>query len=211
MTAADSKYYREEKWNAITHALGLLFVLIGGGFMLYQSYVLDWPNYVAVVIYVLGALFVFASSTIYHVVPRSPLKEKLCQLDHISIYFMIAGSQMPLLMSYFNNQTGYIMMALLWSFVFIGVVFKLFYMSAPESISLAIYIAMGCVSLILLPQLVQLMPQNLLLLVFLGGAFYLVGIIFYLWESLPYNHPIWHLFVLAGCVTHFLAIYWVVF
>lgn len=211
MTAEQIKYAREEKWNAITHGIGFLFVAMGAGLMIYKGTDLAWSAYIAVLVYLAGALFVFASSTIYHTVPPGRLKEHLCTVDHISIYFMIAGSQMPLLMTYFNNATGYVMIGFLWGFVFLGTIFKLFYMSAPESLSLSIYVAMGCVSLILLPQLIQLMPINLLLLILLGGLFYLVGIIFYLWESLPYNHPIWHLFVLAGCITHFLAIYWLVF
>jgi len=204
------KYYHDEVWNTLTHGLGLVFIVVGGIALLIQAYGASLLDLVAVSIYVAGAMFVYASSTAYHATRPGVLKERLNRIDHISIYFMIAGSHMPIILRYFNNSEGYLFLAILWSLVLLGIIFKVFFMEKSETISLILYVVMGCLSVFLFPQMTVLISPLLLKLLLAGGLFYLIGIIFYCWHSLPYNHPIWHLFVLAGSIAHFIAIYLVV-
>jgi hemolysin III len=211
MNIRHPKYYHDEVWNTLSHGIALLFVLIGGGILVWiTSQAKGWLDIIAVAIYVLGAAFVYASSTAYHATRPGSLKERLQQVDHISIYFMIAGSHMPIIMRYFNNSDGYWFLGIMWTFVLIGTIYKIFWMGKFETLSIILYVFMGCLSFYLLPQLLMLMSPWLLGLVILGALLYAVGIIFYAWESLPYSHPIWHMFVVAGSVTHFIAIYSIV-
>ncbi len=201
------RYYHDEVWNTLSHLVGFILILVGGIYLSCTAYQLPAADFFAVLVYVCGAIFVYASSTAYHAVRPGNLKERLNQIDHISIYFMIAGSHMPIIIRYFNNSEGYLFLAVLWSLVALGIIFKIFFMNSSETLSLVLYVLMGCLSLYLFPDLMSMMPPTHLWLLIIGGLFYLIGIIFYCWESLPYNHPIWHLFVLAGSAAHFFAIY----
>lgn len=204
------RYYHDEVWNTLTHGFGFILVLVGGAVLLYQAYLNSFIDLLAVAIYIGGAMFVYGSSTAYHAVPPGRLKDRLNKIDHISIFFMIAGSHMPIILRFFNNTEGYIFLAVLWSLVLIGIVIKVFFMETTETLSIILYIVMGCLSIFLYPELSVVLSPSIIGLLVAGGLFYLVGVIFYVWESLPYNHPIWHVFVLAGSVAHFIAIYFLV-
>lgn len=211
MTLSHLRTNRAEVWNTISHGMGLVFALMGGSYLLYialSEQVL--PDIVAVLFYFLGAAFVYGSSTAYHAAHPGNLKERLKQVDHISIYFMIAGTHMPIILRYFNNTEGYIFLTVMWSLVLLGTIYKIFWMERFEILSLILYVLMGGMSAVLFPSLLEMMSPWVLALIIVGSSLYLVGIIFYLWESLPFHHLIWHLFVLAGSVVHFIAIYTII-
>ncbi len=212
MVTHHSKYYHDEVWNTLTHGIGLLFSLIGGVYLISKSWIASSDvDIVAITIYVACAAFVYASSTAYHATRPGQWKDRLQRLDHISIFFMIAGSHMPIILHFFNNADGYIFLSVMWTLVFLGTIFKIFWMGKFEILSLVLYVGMGCMSIYLFPDLYQLMSRGTLGLLILGGALYSLGIIFYCWESLPYHHTIWHLFVVGGSITHFIAIYFICF
>ena len=211
MNTNHPKYYRIEMWNTLSHGLALVLALLGGGYLIWiASDFLHLPDMVAISIYIIGAVFVYASSTAYHALAPGDRKEKLQQVDHISIYFMIAGTHTPIIIRYFNNSEGYIFLGIMWSLVFLGTIYKVFWMGKYETLGLLLYIGMGCMSIALGPQMVELIAPHILGLIIAGGVLYFTGVIFYCWEKLPYNHPIWHLFVVAGSLAHFIAIYFIV-
>lgn len=205
------KYSKDEVWNTLTHGLGFLLAVIGGAYLMYRASVaLHMSEIVAVSVYLAGALFVYASSTAYHAAAPGQLKERLQKVDHISIYFMIAGTHTPIILRYFNNLDGYIFLTVMWALVAVGTLFRIIWGDRYETFGLLLYIGMGGMSIFLGPEMLELISSNILYLIITGAVLYFIGVIFYCWETLPYNHPIWHLFVIAGSVMHFFAIYLIV-
>ena len=198
----------DEGLNTLTHGLGFLFALVGSIALLYCTYgATDSAVYVGIIVYAIGMIFVYLSSTLYHATAPSKLKEHLRTMDHISIFFMIAGTHTPIVVKYFNTNFGSYYLIVLWSLVGIGVLGKLCWPKKVSTLDLVLYIAMGWMSITLFPDILFVIEPNLLQLLVFGGVLYSIGIIFFKWESLKYHHPIWHTFVLAGSVAHFVLIY----
>ncbi len=149
----------------------------------------------------------FTASTIYHLVSRSPLKEKLRILDHISIYFLIAGTYSPVALILLEKTSGWALFWIVWGIAAIGTILKLFFTGRFEFISLLLYALMGWLILFDINNLKSVTTENGIQLLFLGGLFYTLGIVFYAVRKIPYNHFIWHLFVLAGAFCHWLFIF----
>jgi len=201
-------YRAEEELNAISHGLGIVFGLFGLFFLLAQNTQKTTYATLSILIYSLCFIVLFAASTLYHSVSNFKLKQKFRVIDHISIYLLIAGTYTPVALINLESSNGWLIFYVVWAFAGVGAILKIFFTGKFEIISLLLYLAMG--------WLIVLDFQNLLdntstlgaQLLFLGGAFYTLGIIFYAWKRLPYNHFIWHLFVLGGAISHWLFIYY---
>ena len=124
----------------------------------------------------------------------------------MSIYFLIAGTYTPFLLNYMMNATGITMLVVLWSLTFLGIFFKLFFTGRFNFISTLIYVGMGWILLFSGKQFFQAIPWPVLTMIIIGGVLYSLGVIFYLWEKLYYHHVIWHLFVLAAAICHYVAV-----
>ena len=207
MNIRHPKYYHDEVWNTLSHGLGFILAVTGSVYLLWAAcHALHISELVSVSIYLAGALFVYASSTAYHAAPPGLLKQRLQTVDHISIFVMIAGTHTPIIMRYFNNQEGYIFLAVMWSLALLGSIFKVMFKDKLEILSVILYVGMGSLSIVFGPEMYELISPTILSLIITGGVLYFIGVIFYLWETLPYNHPIWHLFVMAASILHFIAI-----
>lgn len=201
-------YRAEEELNAISHGLGIVFGVFGLFFLLAQNTQKTTFATLSILIYSLCFIVLFAASTLYHSVSNFKLKQKFRVIDHISIYLLIAGTYTPVALINLESSNGWLIFYVVWAFAGIGAILKIFFTGKFEIISLLLYLAMG--------WLIVLDFQNLLdntstlgaQLLFLGGAFYTLGIIFYAWKRIPYNHFIWHLFVLGGAISHWLFIYY---
>ncbi|MGB5497810.1 MAG: hemolysin III family protein [Maribacter sp.] len=201
-------YRAEEELNAISHGLGIVFGVFGLFFLLAQNTQKTTYATLSILIYSLCFIVLFAASTLYHSVSNFKLKQKFRVIDHISIYLLIAGTYTPVALINLESSNGWLIFYVVWAFAGIGAILKIFFTGKFEIISLLLYLAMG--------WLIVLDFQNLLdntstlgaQLLFLGGAFYTLGIIFYAWKRIPYNHFIWHLFVLGGAISHWLFIYY---
>jgi hemolysin III len=134
------------------------------------------------------------------------VKRALKIFDHISIYFLIAGTYTPLILIYNHNNFGITLLCVLWALSIIGTIFKIFYCGRWEIISTAIYLLMGWSMLAGGNAFFLRMPGAVLQMVIAGGVIYSLGVIFYLWEKYTYSHAIWHLFVLAAAICHYIAI-----
>ncbi len=201
-------YKTEEELNAISHGLGIILGVFGLFILLAQNTQKTTYATLSIIIYSLCFIVLFTASTLYHSVSNFNLKQKFRVIDHISIYLLIAGTYTPVALINLEAGNGWLIFYIVWAFALIGTILKIFFTGKFEVISLLLYLAMG--------WLIVLDFQNLLdntstlgtQLLFLGGAFYTLGIFFYAWKRIPYNHFIWHLFVLGGAISHWLFIFY---
>ena len=201
-------YKTEEDLNAISHGLGIILGVFGLFFLLAQNTQKTTYATLSILIYSLCFIILFTASTLYHSVSNFNLKKNFRVIDHISIYLLIAGTYTPVALINLEAGNGWLIFYIVWAFALIGTILKIFFTGKFGVISLLLYLAMG--------WLIVLDFQNLLdntstlgtQLLFLGGAFYTLGIIFYTWKRIPYNHFIWHLFVLGGAISHWLFIFY---
>ena len=199
----------EEVANSISHGIGFIFGIVGLVLMLTQA-AASQANAIAITSYSLyggSMILLFLASTLYHAIPHPAAKLWLQKLDHCAIYILIAGTYTPFLLVGLKSPLAHGLMAVIWSLALLGVLFKLAFVHRFEALSVITYLLMGWLSLIVVYQLaLKLSPGGIWLLA-AGGIIYSLGVIFYVSKRIPYNHAIWHGFVLGGSVCHFLAIY----
>jgi hemolysin III len=192
----------EEFWNALTHFIGLLGSIIGISYLLFTNDVLPIVSLSSILFFGFGLVSVYLSSTLYHYVSEPVLKEKLRIFDHISIYYLIAGSYAPVCLITLLDKSGiYIFIAVCIIAIF-GTIFKLFYSGKFEKLSLGLYLFTGWVIVIDIKTLFEVLEFNGIILLALSGLSYTLGTIFYSMEK-KYAHTIWHLFVIGGSSFHF--------
>lgn len=199
---------RQERANAWTHGLGLALGVLGVPLLLYYSAATSSTyHWWSLALFGFSLLLVYFTSTLYHSVHEPRWKYVCRKADHISIYFLIAGTHTPFLVYCLPEGAGRWYLCLVWGMVLAGLLYKLFFFGRWEWLSVAFYLAMGWMGVITIPQAMEAMPEAALAGVILGGLSYTAGVIFYAWQKLPYHHAIWHLFVIGGSVGHFWAIW----
>jgi hemolysin III len=197
----------EEAASTFTHAIGALLAIAAlVALILHASPAHDSRRLVAVSIYGASLVLMYFASTCYHLVRKPNIKRILKITDHASIYLLIAGTYTPILLISMRGPWGWSLFGVVWTMAITGAILKLFFVDRFQSISTAIYVLMGWLVLVAAKPLFNSVPGVGILWLFLGGISYTGGVIFYLWDSLPFNHAIWHLFVIAGSVCHFLAV-----
>jgi hemolysin III len=197
---------KEEKWNTLSHALGVVMGLIGFLVLLGKRQGYTAYSTFSIVVYSVAIVMLFSASTLYHLVRDPDLKNRLRIWDHISIYFLIAGTYTPVALMMLEKGNGWLLFYTVWGMAALGTVMKLFYTGKYEFISVLLYLIMGWLIVLDLDTLLIKTSTVGLGALFLGGAFYTLGIVFYAFERIPYNHFIWHLFVLAGAISHWFFI-----
>lgn len=198
-------FREEEFWNTITHFIGLIASIIGLTYLIYTNNNLQLLSFVGIVFFGFGLICVYLSSTLYHFVSEPVLKEKLRIFDHISIYYLIAGSYAPVCLITLVDKSGiYIFSAVIIIAIF-GTIFKLLYIDKFEKFSLSLYLIMGWLIIIDIRSLLEILELNAIILLILSGLSYTLGTFFYSMKN-KYAHTIWHLFVIAGSFFHFFLI-----
>lgn len=165
---------------------------------------------VALLIYGLALVSMFSCSAGYHLIVRPKLKEVFRRLDHAAIFLMIAGTYTPFVLIKMNNAWGLSLLAVVWAIAVMGVAIKLFVPRFLEGLTVALYLIQGWAVLAAWHPLVTSVPGRALTLLMLGGVLYTIGVVFHLWERLPYQNAIWHGFVLSAASCHFAAVIFVV-
>lgn len=201
-----SPYREEEFWNTATHGLGFLLGLLGAYVLNLQAIGLSATALWSVWTYNIGVLFLFAASTAYHWAVQPSLKRKLRVVDHIGIYYLIAGTYTPVALLVLSDSRGWMLFWLVWSFAIVGTFLKIFFTGRFEIFSLLLYLIMGWLIILDLKPLIENLSHQALLFLMAGGAFYTVGILFYAIRRIPFNHLIWHIFVLCGAICHWILI-----
>ena len=208
MQVSDHKLrIQQELVNSIIHGFGIIFGIVGIPVLIAFAIKSDnTPGVIGAAIYGFCFLQLFTFSTLYHGFQHVLVKRVLEILDHISIYFLIAGTYTPFLLIYMNNTFGITLLIVLWSLAALGMVVKIFFTGKWNIISTIFYIAMGCIMVVGGRTFFTHIPPDVMTMILIGGVLYLLGVIFYLWEKYPYNHAVWHFFVLAAAVCHYVAI-----
>ena len=199
--------FREEVANAVSHGVGLVLAVAAVAVLVALAALEGSALHVAGFgVYGASLVAAYAASTAYHAARRPQLKRWLRVVDHAAIYLLIAGTYTPVLLLGIGGRFGWTMLALVWTLALGGVVFKLFFAGRYRRVSLATYLGMGWLAAFVMGPLLEAMPAAGVVWIILGGLCYTGGVIFFTWERLPYNHAIWHGFVLAGSACHFAAI-----
>lgn len=197
----------EEIMNALTHGIGAGLSIAGlVVLVVFASMQSDAWKIVASAIYGASMIVLYTASTLYHSFSKTKAASKLNMFDHISIYYLIAGSYTPFMLVNLRGGWGWSIFGVVWACAIAGTVLKIIYGNKLRKVSTIIYLAMGWMIIIAIYPFVKNVETGGIILVVLGGLSYTVGVIFYKWKSLPFNHAIWHLFVLAGTVLQFFAV-----
>lgn len=198
---------RQELANSISHGFGFLFGMVSIPILIALSVKYGGPALiVGTSIYGFGFIMVYAFSTLYHSLAHPGVKNVLRTLDHISIYVMIAGSYTPLLLTYMYNPKGITLLAIVWSLALIGIVWKIFFTGRYEVVSTLAYIGMGWLMITVAKPFFAAMSTACMVMILVGAVLYCLGAVFYLWKRFTYHHVVWHLFVLAASICHYVAI-----
>ncbi len=197
----------EEIWHAITHGIGF-FMGIAGLVVLVVTATIhsDALGITASAIYGTTLIVMYGSSTLYHSITNYRIKKLFQTFDHASIYILIAGSYTPISLLTLRGAWGWSIFGVNWGIAVVGVALKFLYPRRFEKLSLYLYVIMGWMVIVAFDPLIHNMPSGGLWLLVAGGLFYSFGVIFYVKDSKPYFHTIWHFFVLAGSVCHYFAI-----
>lgn len=198
---------REEIANSVTHGIGAALSAAGLVTLVVLA-VLYGDVWRVVGFSVFGAclLALYLASTLYHAIQHRPAKRILRKCDHAAVYLLIAGTYTPFLLISLRNTIGVPMLAVVWSMALIGILWKIFFTGRYEVIATIVYVLMGWMCLLALRQMVANVPPLGVVLLFAGGIVYTLGVLFYALEKIPYNHAVWHLFVLGGSACHFAAV-----
>ena len=196
----------EEFWNWTTHFAGIILTIIGIPFLIFFNNDSTTLSALSIIFFSFGLLLVYCSSTLYHFVAESKLKEKLRIFDHVSIYYLITGSYAPVCLITLYDYSGLTIFFTVLTFSIIGTLFKIFNKNRYEKVSLLLYLFLGWLIIFDIQTLFNLINANAKNLVILGGVFYTVGVFFYLSDSIKNNHAIWHVFVLLGSMSHYFLI-----
>jgi hemolysin III len=198
---------RERIADGCIHAIGVTASLVALTALLVigaQSRPLLWA--VSLTIYGLALVATFSFSAGYNLVVRPKLKEVLRRLDHAAIFLMIAGTYTPFILIKMQTPWGFGLLAVVWTMAAIGIAIKLFAPRFLDGLSTALYLVQGWAVLAAWEPLMSALPGVALTLLMIGGVLYTVGVVFHLWERLPYQNAIWHGIVLSAASCHFAAV-----
>jgi hemolysin III len=198
-----------EKVNIITHLLGFLFGLVGLPFLvatISQSAETTKGDVAGAIVYGLGFLMVFGFSSLYHAQKEMKPRMLMKIWDHISIYYLIAGTYTPFLLAYAEPEDANLMLWIIWGLALAGTVFKVFFTGKFRVVSTLIYLAMGWMVVFAPDSFSENLPQEQFYWIAAGGACYSIGAVFYLVKKIPYHHAIWHMFVLGGAFCHYVGV-----
>jgi len=199
---------REEFFSSLIHGLGILLSLVGLVVMLFQAYRYGgtYCHFIGAAIFGVGLLLAYTSSTLYHALSRPDLKQLFRLFDHLSIFILIAATYTPLTLVNLRGPWGWSLFGVVWGLALVGIVLECTRLRRLRFISIALYLGMGWAVVAAGRLLVARVEPGGIRLLVAGGLFYTIGVIFYIWRKLPYNHAVWHLFVLAGSICHFFAV-----
>jgi hemolysin III len=198
---------KQEIVNGIIHGIGILFgvsclpILVVTGASQGNT-----AGIIGASIYSFCFLFLFSSSTIFHIAREPAIRNLFKILDHISIFFLIAGTYTPFLLVFLPNSFGISLLSVLWGLTFIGIYFKIHFTGRYEIVSTIIYILMGWIMVAGGRRFFDAMPADVLIFICIGGGLFTIGVVFYLWDKYLYTHAVWHVFVLAAAICHYVAV-----
>ena len=207
MTTIKDESIIEELASGITHGIGLALSVVGLVALVTLSVIRGNAWHIAgCTTFGVTLVLLYTASTLYHTFHTPRLKRVLKILDHAAIYLLIAGTYTPFTLVNLRGFWGWTLFALVWGLSVFGILWKLFHVERFQVVSTLVYVAMGWVVLIAIKPLVSAVPLAGIVWLVAGGLFYTVGISFFALKRIPYNHAIWHVFVMAGSICHYFAV-----
>ncbi|HXU37048.1 MAG TPA: hemolysin III family protein [Blastocatellia bacterium] len=207
MSNIETRDVVEELANSITHGIGLALSVVGLVALVALSIVRGnaW-HIVGCTTFGVTLVLLYAASTMYHTFHTPRLKRILKVFDHTAIFLLIAGTYTPFTLVNLRGFWGWVLFALVWGLCVFGIVWKLFHAERFPIVTTLLYIAMGWVVLIAVKPLLAAVPLSGIVWLLAGGLCYTVGVLFYAVKRVPYNHAIWHVFVMGGSICHYFAV-----
>ncbi len=201
----------EEIIHSITHGMGVVLALAGFVLLIVRAakFGTAW-HIVSYTIFGFTLILLYLFSTLYHSLTQRTAKNVFARMDHAAIFLLIAGTYTPIMLTCLRGPWGWSMFGVVWAMALAGVVIRSIYLEKYRMLSTFIYVVMGWSFLIAYNQIITKIPPTSLRFLLYGGIAYTVGVLFYVWKKMPFTHAIWHLFVLAGSLLHFLAIYFLI-
>ena len=203
------KFYTrgEEIANAVTHGIGTLLSIAALVLLIVFSVEKGDEWYVvSYTIYGSSMFILYLGSTLYHSITNVKAKRIFRIFDHASIYLLIAGTYTPFTLTVLRSSVGWVIFAIVWTLAVLGIIMKIFWVGKHELASTLLYIFMGWMIIFVIKRLLILLPPAGIVLLVAGGIIYTAGAVLYMMDKIPYNHAIWHLFVIAGSACHFFCI-----
>lgn len=198
---------QQEIVNGLIHGFGVLFGISGLPVLTGMATAHgNIPGIIGSGIYGFCFLLLFTNSTVYHITTEPAIRRVFKILDHISIFFLIAGTYTPFLLVYMNNSFGISLLSVLWGLTIIGIFFKVRFTGRFEIVSVIIYLLMGWIMVVGGRRFFDSVPVPVLVLICIGGGLYSIGVFFYVWDKYLYTHAVWHTFVLAAAICHYVAV-----
>lgn len=198
----------EELWNALTHGTGAVLSVVALVAMLVFSILNGTAVHIAAsLVFGISLILLYTASTVYHSVWTLKWKRILKQADHLCIYLLIAGTYTPVALIGLKGAWGWAIFGLIWALAIVGFIFKFTSLRYNDKLSLTLYALMGWLIIVAIKPMISSLSTGMLLYILGGGLCYTFGIYFYAKERIPYNHAIWHMFVLGGSALHFTGIF----
>lgn len=202
----------EEIANAITHGVGAGLSLVA--LTLLVGVAALWGNawhLASAIVYGVTMFLLYIASTLYHAITHPKARHVLKVIDHAGIYLLIAGTYTPFTLVTIRNDGGWWLFAVVWSLAAIGIGLEAYWVYRPKWLSALVYLGMGWLAIFAISPLAENLERGGVWLLVAGGLAYSLGTIFYVLKSVKFMHAVWHLWVLAGSVLHFLAVMLYVF
>jgi hemolysin III len=199
----------EEIVNSITHGIGALLSIAGLVILIVWA-AGSGSGWQMVSCSIFGGtlIILYLASTLYHGLPMPRVKQAFKIIDHSAIFLLIAGTYTPFMLLNLRGPWGWSILAIIWALAIMGILLKIFYISKFQKISVALYVFMGWLGMVAFKEIFAHVPPLSLTLIVLGGVSYTAGLTFYGWRKLPYHHAVWHIFVIGGSISHYLAVWY---
>ncbi len=197
----------EEIANSVTHGIGTGLSIAGLTLLVVLAAIYgDVWRVVSFSIYGSSLVLLYLASTLYHSIQHPKVKQVLRIFDHSAIYLLIAGTYTPFTLVSMRGPWGWTMFGVVWGLALLGIAFKTVFIGRYEKLATVAYVLMGWLVVVAFKEMLVAIPPGGVAWLMAGGVVYTLGVLFYAWQKLPYNHAIWHLFVLGGSTCHFFAI-----
>lgn len=198
---------KEEIAHAVTHGVGVILSIVGLTVLVaFSSLYGDVWHIVSSSVFGAALIILYTASTLYHGVTNPRAKAVLQQIDHCAIYVLIAGTYTPFLLVNLHGTLGWSLFALVWSIAIFGIFLEIYRQERLEKLSLALYLGLGWLVVAAIKPMIDSVALGGLILLLIGGLFYSLGVIFYVRRQMIYHHAVWHMFVLAGSISHYFAV-----
>lgn len=200
--------FGEEVGNSVSHGVPALLILFTLPYFAIKTYIEHGPTFAfGISVFLISIFLMFLSSAIYHLMPPKSIHKYVMRIiDHALIYIAIAGTYTPVALSLVGGKLGISIMIIEWVITIAGIVYKSTAKHVNPKISLAIYLIMGWLGILLFPALITKASWLFITFIVLGGVMYSVGSWFYAQKHRHYFHMIWHFFIFAGALCHFVAL-----